>query len=429
MSATPPADPGGQGDEPGRIMSGEMAEQPAMLRRILEEGAPRIREVAAEIAARKPRFVLLTARGTSDNAALYAKYLLEIRLGLPCGLASMSTTTAYGARPDLRDVLVVTVSQSGGSPDLVASTRAAREAGAVTLAVTNNPDSALAAVSDYHIDILAGPEKALPATKTYTASLLSLYLFVEGLRGTDGTAAAAGLPDLAGAILGRRAEVRALASRYRFAERMVITSRGYGYPTAKEAALKLMETSYIPALSYSGADLLHGPLAMVDNISPVIAVVTDGRGGRGPPAGAGPAARTRRGSLRGRPQGPGGGGLGRLLAAHGGRPGGAAADPGDPAAADAGVRGDDRPGTGPGRAPRPGQGHRDPLRPRRRRHGPRKHPRAAAPERDPQPTRHRSPELPGRRCAVPPATGGTGAVRAESAGASVRSPVRGERRS
>ncbi|MEV5578046.1 SIS domain-containing protein [Streptomyces parvus] len=279
MPATFPADPGGQGDRPGRIMSGEMAEQPAMLRRILDRGAPRIREVAAEIAARKPRFVLLTARGTSDNAALYAKYLLEIRLGLPCGLASMSTTTAYGAKPDLRDVLVITVSQSGGSPDLVASTRAAREAGAVTLAVTNNADSALAAVSEYHIDILAGPEKALPATKTYTASLLSLYLFVEGLGGRDGTDAAAALPDLAGAILGRRAEVKALASRYRFAERMVITSRGYGYPTAKEAALKLMETSYIPALSYSGADLLHGPLAMVDNISPVIAVVTDGQGG------------------------------------------------------------------------------------------------------------------------------------------------------
>ncbi|MEU8625741.1 SIS domain-containing protein [Streptomyces sp. NPDC048669] len=275
MSATYPA---AEGEPPGRIMSGEMAEQPAMLRRILDEGAPAIRTVAAEIAARKPRFVLLTARGTSDNAALYAKYLIEIRLGLPCGLSSMSTTTAYGAKPDLKDVLVVTVSQSGGSPDLVASTRAAREAGAVTLAVTNNPDSPLAAVSEYHIDILAGPEKALPATKTYTASLLSLYLFVEGLRGGDGAAATI-LPELAEAILGREDEVRALASRYRFAERMVITSRGYGYPTAKEAALKLMETSYIPALSYSGADLLHGPLAMVDNISPVIAVVPDGRGG------------------------------------------------------------------------------------------------------------------------------------------------------
>ncbi|MFJ2414934.1 SIS domain-containing protein [Streptomyces brevispora] len=275
MSAPYPA---GEGGLPGRIMSGEMAEQPAVLRHILDQGAPAIRAVAAEIAARRPRFVLLTARGTSDNAALYAKYLIEITLGLPCGLASMSTTTAYGAKPDLKDVLVITVSQSGGSPDLVASAKAAREAGAVTLAVTNNPDSPLAAVSEYHIDVLAGPEKALPATKTYTASLLSLYLFVEGLRGGDGAAAAI-LPELAEAILARRDEVKALASRYRFAERMVITSRGYGYPTAKEAALKLMETSYIPALSYSGADLLHGPLAMVDNISPVIAVVTDGRGG------------------------------------------------------------------------------------------------------------------------------------------------------
>ncbi|MFC7304914.1 SIS domain-containing protein [Streptomyces monticola] len=265
-------------EQPGRIMSGEMAEQPAVLRRILEQGAPRIREVARLIAAKKPRFVLLTARGTSDNAALYAKYLLEIQLGLPCGLASMSTTTAYGAKPDLADVLVITVSQSGGSPDLVASTRAARDAGALTLAVTNNPDSPLAAVSEHHIDILAGPERALPATKTYTASLLALYLLVEGLRDGDGAPAAA-LPDLAAQLLSRQGEIKQLAARYRFAERMVITSRGYGYPTAKEAALKLMETSYIPALSYSGADLLHGPLAMVDNISPVIAVVTDGKGG------------------------------------------------------------------------------------------------------------------------------------------------------
>ncbi|WP_415951916.1 SIS domain-containing protein [Streptomyces sp. KLOTTS4A1] len=265
-------------DQAGRIMAAEMAEQPAVLRRILEQGAPKIRAVAGRIAARAPRFVLLTARGTSDHAALYAKYLLEIRLGLPCGLASMSTTTAYGARPDLRDVLVIAVSQSGGSPDLLDSTKAAREAGAITLAVTNNPDSPLAALSEHHIDILAGPERALPATKTYTASLLSLHLLVEGLRGGAGTEAAR-LPDLAAGLLARGDEVKQLAARYRFAERMVITSRGYGYPTAKEAALKLMETSYIPALAYSGADLLHGPLAMVDNISPVIAVVPDGKGG------------------------------------------------------------------------------------------------------------------------------------------------------
>ncbi|MBA0051514.1 SIS domain-containing protein [Streptomyces sp. AJS327] len=281
---------------PGRVMSGEMAEQPAVLRRLLDResgaesgpgGTPTIREVAERIAAKNPRFVLLTARGTSDNAALYAKYLLEVMLGKPCGLTSMSTTTAYGARQDLTDCLVITVSQSGGSPDLVASAKSARDAGAITLAVTNNADSPLAAVCEHHIDVLAGPEKALPATKTYTAELLALYLFVDGMRawaegGADsgrGLEQARELPELAAAVLARQDEVRALAARYRFAERMVLTSRGYGYPTAKEAALKLMETSYIPALSYSGADLLHGPLAMVDNISPVIAVVTDGKGG------------------------------------------------------------------------------------------------------------------------------------------------------
>ncbi|MFD7287999.1 SIS domain-containing protein [Streptomyces sp. NPDC059863] len=262
----------------GALMYAEVAEQPTVLRRILRDGAPGVREVAAAIAAREPRFVLLTARGTSDHAALYAKYLLEILCGLPCGLASMSTTTAYGAKPDLTDVLVIGVSQWGGSPDLVASTWAAREAGATTLAVTNNPDSALTAVAEFHLDVLAGPERALPATKSYTASLLALYLFAEALGGRDG-AAARRLPDLADRVLARTDEVRTLASRYRFAERMVIISRGYGYPTAKEAALKLMETCYIPALSYSGADLLHGPLAMVDNISPVIAIVPEGKGG------------------------------------------------------------------------------------------------------------------------------------------------------
>lgn len=276
MASTPVA----ADEQPGYLMRREMAEQPTVLERLLDHGADRIGEVARRIAGRQPRFVLFTARGSSDNAALYAKYLVEIRLGIPCGLVSMSTITAYGARPDLRDVLLITVSQSGGSPDLVASTKAARAAGAITLAVTNNPDSPLAAVSEQHIDIMAGPEQALPATKSYTATLLALHLFVAGLRGdTDGMAAARELPDLAAQLVARDSEIRGLASRYRFAERMVFTSRGYGYATANEAALKLMETAYIPALSYSGADLMHGPLAMVDNISPVIAVVSEGRGG------------------------------------------------------------------------------------------------------------------------------------------------------
>ncbi len=263
---------------PGEIMAREMAEQPAVLQHVLDEGLPAIREVAAEISRRRPRFVLLTARGTSDNAAYYAKYLIEVALGLPAGLTSMSTATAYGARPDFSDVLSITVSQSGGSPDLVAYTEMAKAAGALTLAVTNVAGSPVNQASELALDVLAGPEKALPATKTYTAELLTLYLLVDAVRGGDGSAAAK-LPELAAAIQERRDEVVKLAERYRFASRLVTTSRGYGYPTAREAALKVMETSYLPAHAFSGADLLHGPLAMVDNVSPVIAVASAGAGG------------------------------------------------------------------------------------------------------------------------------------------------------
>jgi glucosamine--fructose-6-phosphate aminotransferase (isomerizing) len=144
--------------------------------------------------------------------------------------------------------------------------------------VTNNPDSPLAEAAELHLDVLAGPEAALPSTKTYTAELLTLHLLVRGLSGQDAGAARA-LPELAARVLGRGGEVRELAGRYRFAGRMVVVSRGYGLPTAKEAALKLTETCGLPALGSSGADLLHGPLAAVDTVSPVVAIVTEGHGG------------------------------------------------------------------------------------------------------------------------------------------------------
>jgi glucosamine--fructose-6-phosphate aminotransferase (isomerizing) len=263
---------------PGAVMAGEIAEQPAVMRRILDEGLPAIREAAAVIRRRAPRFVLFAARGTSDNAAYFAKYLVEVALGLPAGLASMSTATAYEVRPDFSDVLVLTVSQSGGSPDLVAFTQMARSAGALTVAVTNVAGSAVNAASELSLDVLAGAELALPATKSYTAQLLTLFLLVDAVRGGDGSLAK-GLPELAAGVLDRGAEVTELAGRYRFASRLVVTGRGYGYPTAREAALKIMETSYVPAHAFSGADLLHGPLAMVDNVSPVIAVAGEGVGG------------------------------------------------------------------------------------------------------------------------------------------------------
>lgn len=263
---------------PGALMAAEIAEQPTVWRRLHDEGSPQIGKVAAAIAEYDPRFVLLVARGTSDHAALYAKYLVEIVLGRPAGLVSPSTMTAYGRRPDLRDTLMIGVSQSGGSPDLVRSLEVAGEQGALTVAVTNKADSPLATAARLHVDVLAGAERAVAATKSYTAQLLALYLLVDHLAGRDGSAAAA-LPGYGEQVLGLDGQVAELAQRYRFAGRLVSTARGYSYPTAREAALKLMETSYLSAQAFSGADLLHGPLAMVDPQVPVLAVVADGVGG------------------------------------------------------------------------------------------------------------------------------------------------------
>jgi len=261
----------------GITMAAEIAEQPAALARLLDEGRAPIAEVAHGIAARNPRFVLLAARGTSDHAALYLKYLIEVRLGLPVGLVSPSTLTVYAAQPHYSDVLWIALSQSGGSPDLVESTTRAREAGAWTVAITNAPESPLARAAEAHIDVLSGPERAVAATKSYTSELLASWLLVESWAGGD-TSRADALPGLARAVLDRGYGLE-VAPRYRFVERLVTTGRGYAYPTAREAALKLMETSYLSAHAFSSADLMHGPLAMIDVDRPVIAVVPFGPGG------------------------------------------------------------------------------------------------------------------------------------------------------
>lgn len=265
------------GGPAGSLMSVEIHAQPGIWRRLIADCAP-IRAAAERIRAARPRFVLLVARGSSDHAALYAKYLAEIRLELPAGLVSPSAFTLYGARPDLNGVLMIAVSQSGGSPDILRSVEAGRQRGALTLAVTNNPGSDLAAAAELHLDVAAGPEHAVAATKSYTAQLLALYLLLDHVAGGAGGAAER-LPEVGAAVLERAGELAELSQRYRFAQRLVATARGYSYATACEAALKLMETCYVSAHAYSGADLLHGPLAMVDAQVPVFAIMAEGVGG------------------------------------------------------------------------------------------------------------------------------------------------------
>lgn len=267
-------------------MAVDIEEQPELYARLTEpRHTDAIAAVAARVAAWRPRHVVFAARGSSAHAAGYGAYLAETRLGLPAGLASPSTVTLFRARPDLSQALVLGISQSGRSTDLVEVLSAARGRGALTVAITNAPGSPLAQVAELTIDVAAGAERAVAATKSYTAELLALLVLIEGVRAGDGRLPAqerttlAVLPELAALTLADPTASE-LADRYRFAARLVTTGRGYGYPTAREAALKLMETSYLAALAFSGADLLHGPLAMTDPDVPVLAVVGDGPGGQ-----------------------------------------------------------------------------------------------------------------------------------------------------
>jgi len=253
----------------------EIRQQPDVLDEILHEGWGSVDAAARNL--RKPgfRFVMIAARGTSDNAALYAKYLFEIRLGMPTALASPSAFTLYGCTMDLENVLVIGISQSGESKDVLEVVRKARELGATTLSLTNEETSSLARIANSHLWLRAGSERSVAATKTYTAELLTLYLLVAALDGAEQPEpATAWLPDQVRRILETGWEG---VSRYRYAEYMTIISRGYNLATAKEAALKLMETTYVVAEAFSAADFKHGPIAMIGRDFPVIAIASSGK--------------------------------------------------------------------------------------------------------------------------------------------------------
>ncbi|MCR6493559.1 SIS domain-containing protein [Cellulomonas sp. P24] len=261
---------------PGALMEAEIAGQPAMLERLLAAGDTDIREVADVVRRRDPSMVLLVARGTSDHAALYLKYLIEVRLGLPVGLCSPSAHTLYGANPWGARTLVIGISQSGESPDLVATLASARIAGATTIAVTNAPTSDLAQAAELTLDVGAGSEHSVAATKSYTAELLAVFRLVEAMQGFSGSAR--GVPAAAAASLDDPGDTVAQVARELVGARsIVVTGRGFAYPTAREAALKLMETCYLPALAFSAADLRHGPFALLAPGTPVLVLAPAGR--------------------------------------------------------------------------------------------------------------------------------------------------------
>jgi glucosamine--fructose-6-phosphate aminotransferase (isomerizing) len=266
-------------------LAGEIAEQPAVAERLLRERRPMIDlladRLAPRIANREIDYVVIAARGTSDHAAIYAQYLFGAHLRLPIALAAPSLISLYGVEPRLDRALVIGISQSGQSPDIVGAIAAARRQGAPTIAITNEPDSELAAAAEDVIDLGAGPERAVAATKTYTSELLAIALLVTAiekrLSPIEGREAAlAAVPEVLGAALATEPEAAAVARHLAAHDRLIVVGRGFEYATAREFALKLKELARVSADPYSAADFLHGPLALAEPGYPVVAVAPSG---------------------------------------------------------------------------------------------------------------------------------------------------------
>jgi glucosamine--fructose-6-phosphate aminotransferase (isomerizing) len=268
----------------------EILEQPEVAERFLSTGLAAVDRVIASLEDRPIDLVLIAARGTSDHAAIYAQYLFGALHRLPVALATPSLVSLYGIAPRLERALVVGISQSGRSPDVVSVLEAAGAQGAPTVAITNAADSPLARAAETAIDVLAGPEHATAATKTYTAQLLAVAALAacmpggsDGLGGagdpTERRSALAAVPDAIRAALAAEHDAARLADERRDLDRCVVLGRAFDYASAREWALKLKELAQVHAEAYSAADFQHGPLALVEPGYPILAIAPSGRAG------------------------------------------------------------------------------------------------------------------------------------------------------
>jgi glutamine---fructose-6-phosphate transaminase (isomerizing) len=254
-------------------MRAEIFEQPAALRATLGALLPRRGEIRRLAAG--TRQVLLIARGTSDNAAVYGLYLLQVQAGLLATLASPSIATSYRSRLDLSGVLAVALSQSGQTEEIVDTLAWAGECGARTLAITNGPGSPLAAAAEVALVTEAGPERAVPATKTFTTQLAALAVLALGLGAPLDAGELQAVPDEIDRMLADGLDLEPIVTELAGAAGVVVSGRGLAYSAALELALKLKEACYLHAMGLSYADLLHGPMAVVDAQTPAIIVAAD----------------------------------------------------------------------------------------------------------------------------------------------------------
>ncbi len=260
------------------ILHSEILSQPQVLERILSKERRRIDRVATAARAFEPRQILVVARGSADNAGLYGKYLFGAHNGMVVALATPSLITRYGKVPNLSDSLVLAISQSGESHDVVETVEAAKEQGALTVAVTNSPGSPLAGAADEVLLCHAGVERSVAATKTYTAQLMLLATLSAAMSGDRRRLAALErVPAAVAAALEVEAEARQLAERLRYLRKCAVVGRGFCYGTAFEIALKMAELTYVVSQPYSSADFRHGPIAVVDRGFCVLLIAPKGK--------------------------------------------------------------------------------------------------------------------------------------------------------
>ncbi len=255
----------------------EIHEQPAALARFLDAESANVANIAAAINRAGCQYVTIAARGTSDNAATYAKYIFAAHNRLPVALATPSLYTVYHTPPRLAGSLVIGISQSGESPDIVAVLDEARKQGVPTLGVTNVANSPLARAADYVILQHAEAEQTVAATKTYTTQLAAMALLSTALAHDAARRKALDLiPDAISRTLTLSDAARDLAEMWREKTIAIVLGRGYNYTTAFEIALKLKELTYVTAEPFSSADLMHGPIAIVQSGFPVVVVAPRG---------------------------------------------------------------------------------------------------------------------------------------------------------
>jgi glucosamine--fructose-6-phosphate aminotransferase (isomerizing) len=245
---------------------------------LLDHQKQTVLTIAKAIQSRNVQYAFLAARGTSDNAGRYANYLWGAHNGIPLALATPSLFTYYQSPPRLQGALVIGVSQSGQSPDIVSVLEEGRRQGCLTLAITNVMDSPLAKVADLVVDIQAGEEKAVAATKTYTTELMAIAMISVALNNSEQRwKELESVSKWAKQTLKLDREIAQMAQRYRYMSQCVVLGRGFNYATAFEWALKLKELTYLIAEPYSSADFQHGPIAMVEGGFPVLAVAPNGK--------------------------------------------------------------------------------------------------------------------------------------------------------